>query len=50
MCLHWKDKENKADIVFCMEQLPVGDLSVGFSRKCWISNLYTCVLAVVCGE
>ncbi|XP_042034578.1 mRNA cap guanine-N7 methyltransferase 2-like isoform X2 [Salvia splendens] len=23
VCLHWKDKENKADIVFCMEHLPL---------------------------
>lgn len=27
--LHWKNKENQADVVFCMEHLPVRRLSTG---------------------
>lgn len=36
--LHWKDKENKADIVFCMEHLPVGSISIGVSLGIFLLN------------
>lgn len=48
--LHWKNKENQADIVFCIQHLPVGDLSFGVSPGLYVLKETTLDINLMCWQ